>query len=92
MKGHLYRAWKEFDGTTTSIVMQMSQNAGKAWSNPRIVASTTDASDHPLLVEHKGDAYLSWLTHEQGYRLLPLPREQAATAPHAQSAAALTEK
>ena len=54
VKGSLYRAWKEFDGTTTSILAQMSQDAGKAWSAPRVVASTTDASDHPLLVEHKG--------------------------------------
>ncbi|MGA8171192.1 MAG: sialidase family protein [Methylocystis sp.] len=91
VKGHLYRVWKEFDGTTTSIVTQMSQNAGKAWSNPRVVASTIDASDHPLLIEHKGGAYLSWLTHEQGYRLLPLPREQATAEPTAH-AAALTGK
>jgi hypothetical protein len=87
VKGRLYRAWKEFDGTTTSILVQISQDAGTAWSNPRIVASTTEASDHPLLVEHNGVAYLSWLTHEQGYRLLPLPREQAA-APRARAAAA----
>ena len=39
----------------------------------------------------RASAYLSWLTHEQGYRLLPLPREQAAT-PRAQAAAALNGK
>jgi hypothetical protein len=92
VNGRVYRAWKEFDGTTTSILAQVSQDAGKAWSDPRIVASTTDASDHPLLVEHNGAAYLSWLTHEQGYRLLPLPRDQAAAETRAQAAAALTGK
>ncbi len=91
-KGSLYRVWKEFDGTTTSILAQMSRDAGKAWSAPRVVASTTGASDHPLLIEHKGAAYLSWLTHEQGYRLLPLPREQAAATTPAQAAVALTGK
>jgi hypothetical protein len=91
-KGHLYRAWKEFDGTTTSILVQVSRDAGKAWSGPRVVASTTDASDHPMLVEHNGAAYLSWLTHEQGYRLLPLPMEQAAATPRQDAAFALTGK
>jgi hypothetical protein len=71
-KGQIYRVWKEFDGATTSIVMQASRDAGKAWSDPRVVAATTDASDHPLLIKHTGVVYLSWLTHEQGYRLLPL--------------------
>ncbi len=78
--GRLYRAWKEFDGTTTSIMLQMSLNTGESWSAPRVAASTADASDHPLLIEHDGAAYLSWLTREEGYRLLPLPRALAAAA------------
>jgi hypothetical protein len=72
-KNQIYRVWKEFDGTTTTISMQSSRDAGKAWSDPLVVASTTGASDHPQLLEHKGVAYLSWLTREQGYRLSPLP-------------------
>jgi hypothetical protein len=76
-KGQLYRAWKEFDGTATAIMIQNSSNGGASWSAPRIVASTTDASDHPLLIESKGTAYLSWLTRKEGYRLIPLARPQA---------------
>lgn len=81
-KGRLYRVWKEFDGTTTTIAMQMSRDNGKSWSAPRVVAQTLDASDHPELIAHNGAAYLSWLTHEEGYRLMPLPRdEKSAAAP-----------
>jgi hypothetical protein len=36
------------------------------------VAETADASDHPLLVADKQRAYLSWLTRNEGYRLIPL--------------------
>jgi hypothetical protein len=79
-KGELYRVWKEFDGTATSILLQVSQDGGRNWSASRSVAMTTDASDHPLLVENKGVVYLSWLTREQGYRLLPLSRKQSAAA------------
>ena len=87
-KGHVYRVWKEFDGATTSILAQISADAGKSWSPARVAASTTNASDHPLLIEHNGAAYLSWLTREQGYRLLPLPSESAPAAPRERSAAA----
>lgn len=79
-KGRLYRVWKEFDGTTTTIAMQMSHDNGKDWSGPRAIAQTSDASDHPELIAHKGVAYLSWLTHKEGYRLLPLPRDEKSAA------------
>jgi len=80
-KGKLYRAWKEFDGATTSLVLQSSKDSGKSWSAPRTVATTAEISDHPLLLAGKAGAYLSWLTKAEGYRLLPLWREGAAAAP-----------
>ena len=79
-KGRLYRVWKEFDGATTTIAMQMSRDNGKSWSAPRVVAQTLDASDHPELIAHNGAAYLSWLTHKEGYRLMPLPRDEKSAA------------
>ena len=79
-KGRLYRVWKEFDGTTTTIAMQMSRDNGKSWSAPRVLAQTLDASDHPELIAHNGAAYLSWLTHKEGYRLMPLPRDEKSAA------------
>ncbi len=84
-KGRLYRAWKEFDGTTTTVAAQDSRD-GKSWSAPRVIAATQDASDHPILIEHKGAAYLSWLTRKEGYRLLPLGKAQAE-APRRQKSA-----
>jgi hypothetical protein len=78
-KGWLHRAWKEFDGETTSIALQSSHDGGKSWTAPHVAATTTEASDHPLLIEHKGVAYLSWLTHKEGYRLTPIAPEQTAT-------------
>lgn len=79
-KGRLYRVWKEFDGTTTTIPMQMSRDDGKSWSAPKVIAETADASDHPELLADKKSAYLSWVTHKEGYRLLPLPRDEKSAA------------
>jgi hypothetical protein len=42
--------WKQFDGEKTSVNLMTSMDDGKTWSQARVVATTSDASDHPLLV------------------------------------------
>lgn len=68
----LHLVWKEFDGAKSVVRWQMSRDSGRRWTDARTVAETTDASDHPLLVAHGGHAYLSWLTRNEGFRLIPL--------------------
>lgn len=68
----LHLVWKEFDGTKSLVRWQASSDSGRQWSKPSTVADTADASDHPLLVAHAGQAYLSWLTKADGYRLIAL--------------------
>ena len=70
--GTLWLAWKEFDGEQSTVNLMQSRDAGATWSNPRVAATTTDASDHPLLIAKGGDMYLSWLTRQEGYCLIPL--------------------
>jgi len=36
------------------------------------IAETKNASDQPMLLAEGGRAYLSWLTHDEGYRLIAL--------------------
>jgi hypothetical protein len=67
--------WKEFDGEKTSVNLMTSADDGKAWSQPRTIASTTDSSDHPLLVSDGRQYYLSWMTKADGYRLQPIEGE-----------------
>jgi hypothetical protein len=64
--------WKEFDGETTGVWLMVSGNDGESWSEPNEIATTADASDHPLLVTHGRQTFLSWLTHAEGFRLIPL--------------------
>ena len=68
----LHLVWKEFDGDKVAVRWQVSLDSGRQWSPPRTVAETADASDHPLLVADKQRAYLSWLTRDEGYRLIAL--------------------
>lgn len=80
VKDRLYRVWKAFDGATTSIPMQMSRDGGKSWSVPHVLATAADASDNPQLVAGKGAGYLSWVSHKEGYRLIPLPRDEKSAS------------
>lgn len=68
----LYLVWKEFDGTSTRVLAQDSQDSGRSWSAARTIARTDDLSDHPQLVADKGHAWLSWLTKKEGYRVIAL--------------------
>lgn len=65
-------AWKEFDGETTTVMIMQSHDDGETWSKPSAVATTTDASDHPLLAATSDHVFLSWMTKADGYRILPI--------------------
>ncbi len=52
-----------------------SRDDGKSWSKPVAIATTSDTSDHPLLVSDGQKTYLSWMTKADGYRLLPIGDE-----------------
>lgn len=67
--------WKQFDGDSTAVLLITSPDDGRSWSAPRVIATTTDASDHPLLVTDGRAMYLSWMTKAEGYRLQPIGRE-----------------
>ena len=51
---------------------QVSHDERPQLERARTVAETADASDHPLLIARGGRVFLSWLTKNEGYRLIPL--------------------
>jgi hypothetical protein len=67
--------WKEFDGEKTTVNLMVSHDDGQSWSKPRIIASTSDASDHPLLISDGRKTYLSWMTKADGFRFQPIEEE-----------------
>jgi BNR repeat-like domain len=69
LDSRVWVAWKEFDGSRTTVLVQTSPDSGATWSPPRVVAAAAGFSDHPLLVAEHGRMYLSWLTRAEGYRL-----------------------
>jgi len=68
----VWLVWKEFDGKRIFIKARRSPDAGRSWSADRVVADTGAYADHPLLVGDAQHVYLSWLTRDEGYRLIAL--------------------
>lgn len=66
-QGEVYLVWKGFDGQQSLIKMIKSSDDGASWSEPRVLASTDQGSDHPLLVEDASGVYLSWKSEQLGY-------------------------
>jgi hypothetical protein len=71
----LAMVWKEFDGEKTTVNLMTSGDDGETWTRPSVLAETSDASDHPLLVTDGRRTYLSWMTKADGYRFIPIGDE-----------------
>jgi len=68
----VWMAWKEFDGETSTVHGRVSQDGGETWGATAELARTRGYSHHPMLTRRDGRTYLSWLAHDEGYRLVPL--------------------
>lgn len=64
--------WKHFDGEETTVRLATSPDDGRTWTEPRALARTRGASDHPFLLSRDGQAWLAWHTAEEGLRILPV--------------------
>jgi hypothetical protein len=49
-----------------------SDDRGATWSAAAVLARSSGVSDHPQLVGRGGEAFLSWFTAREGYRLIAL--------------------
>jgi hypothetical protein len=73
--GETAMVWKEFDGAKTTVNLMTSHDDGENWSKPKVISSTSDTSDHPLLVADGRRTFLSWMTKADGYRFQPIEDE-----------------
>jgi hypothetical protein len=65
--------WKEtLAGEGSAVRAMTSADSGATWSAAREIARSAGTSDHPLLITSGAEAYLSWFTKAEGYRVVPL--------------------
>lgn len=68
----VYLLWKEFDGKQASLISMQSSDSGETWGSPRVIAKTTGASDHPLLIAEGNKVYGVWHRRGEHYQLFSL--------------------
>jgi hypothetical protein len=56
-------------------MLMQSHDDGQSWSKPKAITTTSDTSDHPLLVSNGKQIFLSWMTKADGYRVQPIGDE-----------------
>lgn len=65
-------AWIETAGGTSRALARRSADGGATWGEPRELGRTSDAADHPLLLEGPRGTYLSWFHDAGGLTVTPL--------------------
>ncbi|MDH5772061.1 MAG: glycoside hydrolase [Rhodospirillaceae bacterium] len=73
--GVVYVAWKDFDGERTRFRVMASKDKGITWGPGRVVATSTNASDHPLLISHDEKVYATWRTADTGFHVIDITGE-----------------
>lgn len=68
-------AWKQFDGTATSILSRLSDDGGATWRE-QALAGTAGDSGKPYLVTAPSGIVMVWRTALEGIRVVPVGGEK----------------
>jgi hypothetical protein len=67
---NVYLVWRESEAKTHKILGKYSDDGGRNWSEPKLLAETTGKADYPHLVSRDKQVYLAWQTAQEGLRLI----------------------
>lgn len=76
--GTVWVVWNQISDKGTRLMLRVSHDNGASFDAPRVLAFSTGETTSPQLLVHDGHAYVAWNT-TQGLRLIPAPRQHAAT-------------
>ena len=68
----VWLVWREIGEGKTSILGTFSDDGGKNWGAPKVLAETADKADYPQLLRNKNTPFLLWNTHKSGLQVLEL--------------------
>ncbi len=68
----VFVTWQAFDGKINRALVMKSNDEGKTWSKPEVIAQTPEMADEPFLISDGQNAYLSWQSAQKDYQLIAI--------------------
>lgn len=68
----VWLVWRETKEGKSSILGMQSDDEGKSWEDVKMLASTSEKADYPILVQYKNLPYLVWNTQQEGMKVILL--------------------
>lgn len=68
----VFIVWQQFDGKTNQAFAMKSNDEGKTWAKPEMLAQAIEGADEPFLVSDGKNVYLAWHIVQQDFRLLAI--------------------
>ena len=68
----VWLVWREIEAKSHQIIGMFSKDGGRSWSDSKVLASTTDKADYPILLAKDNQAYLLWNTLKDGLKVMHL--------------------
>jgi hypothetical protein len=69
--------WREFDGSSYSVELMYSNDAGSSWSKPMRLMESAGATDYPIPLIAGKKILIVWNTAKDGLRIMPIERVTA---------------
>jgi hypothetical protein len=68
----VWLVWRERDAGKSQIWLMKSDDEGKSWGMPSMIADTTGNADYPILLEKDKQIFLMWNTATEGLKALAI--------------------
>lgn len=68
----VWLVWRETEAKNNTIMLLFSADGGRNWTDAKVIASSADKADYPMLIAKDRQAYLAWNTLKDGFLLIGL--------------------
>jgi len=68
----VWLVWRERDAGKSQIWLMKSDDEGKSWGTPSMIADTTGNADYPILLKKDEQIFLMWNTATEGLKALAI--------------------
>jgi len=68
----VWLVWREIKDGKSSIMGMFSDDGGRSWNEAKTLASSSQETDHPILIKDKQQPYLVWNVQQEGLIVIAL--------------------